>query len=264
MAHVFRTDNTNIGDWYCPPFRYFPFKPSQVFDILDEQQKYLSEDIIILGGGSLGREFFEKYLNNLKTQDRKYTLIAWGVGVDEVIKHKQVLSSKENFELFGTWFDGFDEVGIRCYSEKQKYLWVPCASCMNPLFFKYREKRPKKKLGIYNHKRVPLLNKSIADIPSIDNSGNNLEEKLSFISQHEYILTNTYHGVYWATLMNRKVICIPFKSGLFSFKHPPTYSDGKINEAILEKATSFPNSLEECREKNINFYLHIFEKYGDL
>jgi len=215
-----------------------------------------TEDIVIVGGGGLGTGFFRKHLDSLKRKDRPYKLIAWGVGVDNISDITKILDPQKEYELFGDWFDGFDEVGTRCFSEEQKYRWVPCTSCLHPAFFEYRDKVPSKSTGIYEHKRVPLGG-------TMDNSGDSLEEKLEFLSDHEIIITNTYHGVYWATLLNRKVVCIPFKSGLFSFKHPPVYSDTiEVSDDILHDAKSYPDSLEECCMANVEFYNYLFQNYG--
>jgi len=245
--------------------RYFPFKPGPAFDILDATQNYANEKCVIVGGGGLGTHFFAQHLNRITDKSRKYKLIAWGVGVDNITDMSgNILDPGQEYDLHGQWFDDFDEIGTRVWSEHPRFKWVPCSSCLHPAFFKYREIRPSRLLGIYNHKRVPLVQPGNTEFSVMDNAGDNLIEKLEFISSHEYIVTNTYHGVYWATLLNRKVICVPFKSGLFSFKHKPTYSNGALSDEILQLAQSYPESLEECRSTNIDYYCHLINKYGDI
>ena len=36
--NIFRADDTNVGDWWSPPGRYFPFKPAPIFDILNSEK----------------------------------------------------------------------------------------------------------------------------------------------------------------------------------------------------------------------------------
>ncbi len=261
LKFVFRPDKKNVGDWWSPPFRYFPFKPAQVIDILNPSNIFAQTDTIIMGGGGLGRESFRPYLNKIKKSNVKKTIL-WGAGVDTFMDIKNLLGHKK-VDLYGDYFDFIDDVGIRVYSSLQKYSYVPCVSCMSNLFFKYRAIKPNHLLGYYFHKDVPFektLDKEFA--PTATNYGNNLEEKLKFLSNSEYIATNSYHGVYWATLLERKVICIPFKSGLMSFKHPPAYSlDGLVTRETLNNAVHYPGSLEEARKLNANFYSYIVNKY---
>ena len=259
---MFRRDNTNVGDWWCPPSRYFPFKAAREGDILDPDFDFSGIDTLILGGGGLGAEFFRPHLNRIRDKNIRNTIL-WGVGVDTVKDPGNILPPGD-YDMYGDYFDSFDEVGIRVYSEEQRYRYVPCASCMNNLFFKYRDIKPKKLIGFYNHIRVPLVPQDSNNKLSVDdNSGNNLESKLDFLSSHEYIITNTYHGVYWATLLERKVVVIPFKSGLLYFKHQPAFCwDGKITDDVLHSARTYDGALEESRLLNLDFYKDLTDRYA--
>jgi hypothetical protein len=261
MLNVFRVDKGNAGDWHSPPFKYFDFHSSKYKDIANDFKQ--REGIVVVGGGGLGIKTFKRFLPSLRSSSS--VLIGWGVGVDEFVDKDQIIKD-QGYDLIGGWFDSFDEVGIRVYSKelesKENYRWVPCSSCMSDLFSKYKSRKPESSVGVYSHKRVLLS--GFRDSSRMTNSGDNLEEKLEFLSRHEYIVTNTYHGVYWATLLGRKVVCLPFKSGLFSFKHKPAYSTGAVTDQVLHKATSYPDSLEECRNQNIQFFDYLREKYPQL
>lgn len=261
LKFLFRADNTNVGDWWSPPFKYFAFKPGMIGDVLDVNFQIKEDDILIIGGGGIGRKSFSLSLQRIK-EAKPQASILWGVGADCVIDTENILNNNE-YDLYGNYFDFFDEVGVRIYSVPQKFRYVPCASCMSQLFLDYRERQPKHSIGIYNHKRITIMDKNNKDgFPVMDNHGNDLEEKIKFLSSHEYIVTNTYHGAYWATLLERKVICLPNKSGLFSFKHKPLYSwDGKLNSDIFNLAPSYANVLEECRNLNEEYYLYLINKY---
>ena len=261
LKFIFRADRTNVGDWWCPPWKYFPFKPFVVADILNQEFKISEKDIIVLGGGGLGNEFFRPHLNRIKEANPKVSIL-WGAGVDSKMNKDEVMPSTGH-DLYGDYFDFLDEKGIRVFSNPQKFNYVPCASCMSNLFFKFRDKKPTTKVGVYNHKRVTLLNADNQQrIPVADNSGDNLEEKLEFMSNFEYIVTNTYHGVYWATLLGRKAICTPFKSGLFSFKHAPTYClDGRLEDEHFDRAVAYEGVLEESRKINFDYYCMLANKY---
>ena len=261
LHFLFRADKTNVGDWWCTPIRYFPFKPSYVGDILNKSIPLDKIQTLIIGGGGIGSDFFKPYLQRIKKANIQNTIL-WGAGVDVKVDKTKLLKSDE-FDLYGDYFDFIDEVGIRVYSSPQKFTYVPCVSCMDHLFFKYRDVKPKNLIGVYSHKKVNLFNsENKNNFPIMDNSGLNLEEKLNFISNFEYIITNTYHGVYWATLLERKVIVLPFKSGLYSFKYRPEYCyDGIISDDLMNKAKTYHGTLEEARKLNFDFYKYLADKY---
>ena len=155
LKFIFRADRTNVGDWACPPFKYFPFKPFQIGDILDEKFSIRQDDIVIIGGGGIGTNFFKQYLERIKRFNNQ-NLILWGAGVDVVSDKKSLLLKNEKYEFYGSYFDFIKEIGIRVFTEPQRYNYVPCASCMSNLFFKYRDVKPNNLIGCYSHKRVPL------------------------------------------------------------------------------------------------------------
>ena len=263
LKFIFRADKTNVGDWFCPPFRYFPFKPSKIGDILDEKFTIRQDDIVIIGGGGIGTDFFKQHLDRIKKLNNK-NLILWGAGVDVVSEKRSLLSKNGKYEFYGNYFDFIKEIGIRVFTEPQQYRYVPCASCMSNLFFKYRDVKPNNLIGCYSHKRVPLtLSIDKKTIPSLTNNGDRLEEKLIFLSDFEYIITNTYHGLYWGTLLNRKVIVVPFKSGLLSFKYKPVYCYdlNELNEETLHNAKKYDNALTESRKFNFDYYSYLANKY---
>jgi hypothetical protein len=63
-------------------------------------------------------------------------------------------------------------------------------------------------------------------------------------------------------LLARKVICIPYKSGLFSFKYPPAYClKGGVNGEHFDQAVKYEHALEESRAINLKYYLKLANKY---
>lgn len=264
--NIFRADFTNVGDAFSPPFIYFPFKDKRYVDILnlDHNTKFDNGEAIIIGGGGLGREFFKNKIEILINLKKTFGLkiIGWGLGYDFLDnKSHDLISNKYN--LISEYFDNFNLIGTRVYLEndvyKSNYLYVPCASCMHDAFYSFRKKIKKNQIGVYSHKRV-LLNHLFPNYDHMTNEGMDLPKVLNFLSSYEFILTNSYHGVYWATLLGAKVICFPSKSGLYSFKYKPTYSlNYKINDQILESAFVYKDSLDESRDINFDFYKKIYD-----
>jgi len=270
--NIFRADPTNVGDAFCPPFLYFPFKDKRYVDIvnIDQKTNFQRNEIIIIGGGGLGTDFFRNKIEILLNLRKKFELkiIGWGLGYDVNSNKSHKLISNTN-KLISSIFDDFDIVGTRVDLEnienKSNFFYVPCSSCMHDAFNIFRNQNKKnKKIGVYSHKRV-LLNKFFPDYDHLTNEGMDLSKVLNFISSYEFIVTNSYHGVFWATLLNKRVICAPYKSGLYSFKDKPYYINKYfINDKILQCAKNFPNALEESRDYNLQFYKLISDKYGKI
>ena len=276
---VFRKDPKNVGDWWSRPATYLPLKAQENADLVAEEPIPNEPGIVILGGGGLGREAFEPYLKRLARPDRKYTIIAWGVGADSVTRKKQLMPGPEDMAALTAYFDDMDEIGTRIHSSDNyggdaRYRWVPCASCLSPLFQELRGRPAKRRIGIYEHLREPLTPhigqggrlwaKWFGRYDIASNRGMDLEAKLTFLADSEYVLTNSYHGVFWGTILGRKVICAPFKNGLFSFRHMPTYLGANGLDAALDQARAYPEALEECQAANHAFHDDMRAKYGEL
>jgi len=272
ILNVFRRDPKNAGDWWSPPCKYFNLGKDEE-DLLSIKKINPNVDLIVVGGGGLGRYgVFKESLDHLSAAGRKYKLIAWGVGADTITTKNRLINadkdtSREEINELLSFYKHFDIVGTRIYSDEIKWdsklRWVPCASCMNNLFDDLRKTQPTAKVGVFTHLRVDARKHIYANLwdrlsknyPRISNKNCNLAQKLIFMARFETIITNSYHGAYWATLLNRKVICLPYKNGLFTLKHKPTYYDGKASlDLTIKDARNYPKALEECRDVNIDFF----------
>lgn len=199
---------------------------------------------------------FQKLYESTMKRLQRHTgpKILWGAG-----HNKQGWSRKDTM-LWPEWMKKFTLVGTRDYMVG--YPWVPCASCMHPAF--------DKKYAVTNefvfleHKKQMIKPGDMGDhmnpVPRFVNSGNNFEQTISILGSANTVITNSYHGVYWATLLNKKVICIdPWSSKFYFFKHQPQYCRGREWIQVAPSAKSYPQALNECREANRNFWKKIQE-----
>lgn len=240
MINVHYKETNNIGDIYSAAFLYFDF--GEIFDIKADKQKIIENhsenEIVVFGGGcliSLASKF------NIEAKNK----IIWGAGRSQRNAFRlKKYTSKDNFLLYG----------IRDYNVNLGE-WVPCPSCMSNVFDKVYNTETR--VVVYGHNKVfPLKTK----YPYLDNSCKSLEDVIKFLSYGEIVVTSSFHGAYWATLLNKKVIVIPFGSKFFGLKHYPRYVFSKektINESFIKEYSgsclSYPFALEECRERNIMF-----------
>lgn len=191
-------------------------------------------------------KIFVEAQKNIKTN--KGPKVLWGAG-----HNQRDVSRKDQNLTWPKWMKNFDLIGVRDYM--QGYEWVPCASCMHPAFDK--EYKVTNKIIWFEHKKQLIKGADFGavPIPRVVNTGQNFEQTIALLGSAEVVVTNSYHGVYWATLLGKKVICVdPWTSKFFYFKHMPVLAKSKDWENMLDEAVSYPESLKECREANINFW----------
>jgi len=289
-----RMDQNNPGDWFSNPCRYFfPEKETEKYDV-DNTRKiswHQHDTVIVGGGGLLGNDNFDHLMQRLITHPdaqiledilenklknsspenktelykwkesvQSYTLrilsqldlsigprILWGVGHNSREK-----DSDWHTVEYPEYIRKFHLVGIRDFNSE--YRWVPCASCMHLGFDKTYE--IKNEVVWFEHKKKLIDSKwfDVFPAPRMVNTGQNMDQILEFLGSAETVVTNSYHGVYWATLLNRKVVCIPWGSKFNMFKHPPTMANEKNWSSVIETAVNYPDALEECRNANIEFF----------
>lgn len=288
---VHRLDQNNVGDMASNPLQYF-LEPDQ-YQVIDAANfggvDYpLDVPLILGGGGLLGNEFMGNVAAKvLSTPDRLQidTLFAarWQV-VDERNRdlHKKFKntytdllkeiqadlpvptapryiwgagqnSSAEGFE-YPEAMKQFDRVGIRDFG--QYYEWAPCASCMHPAFKKtHRIRNP---VIWFEHKKQLIKDKVFGNesIPRFVNSGANLEQTIELLGSAEVVLTNSYHGAYWATLLKRKVIVVGAWSSKFKYlKHQPAFVDTVQDwKDAMDNAVIHNDALDECQSATRDFW----------
>lgn len=264
VVNLHRYDPTNIGDFYCGPHHYFePLKNTQL-DIFDYKrddsavrdnwkQQIIQNSLIIGGGGLLNREGFEiqmELFEKLGAKGKK--TILWGVGHNS--KNPRTYG---NINKYSVDTSKFGLVGVRDYSMKEE--WVPCVSCMHPIFDNSFE--VKNEVGVIFHKKT-LKNKSVVDkfssFPSTSNEAV-FEDVVAFIGATDTILTDSYHAMYWSLMLGKKVMVFPNSSKFYDFKYQPVISTFKNFEKDLKKLQSYSGVLDECREINMKFAEKTFD-----
>lgn len=294
---VHRKDTNNVGDMAADPLQYF-LKPDQYtsIDINDWWNLTPPEGskIIVGGGGLLVNENFEAIMEIISSSDRrqlnsmlkkswvlsdnrnsdahkdftnKFTELLrdtikslkdskskkyiWGAG------HNGELKKKSSFLEYPDYLMNFDLVGVRDYG--QRFNWVPCASCMAPAL---QKKYPIKNDVIwFEHKKQLVKDFGDVSAPRFINSGNNLDQTIELLGSANIIVTNSYHGAYWGTLLKKRVIVVePWSSKFMAFKHKPyMLNKGESISDAIEKTKSYDNALEECINATEAFWKRVQE-----
>lgn len=232
IVAVSHRDTTNLGDLVCSPCEYFGYG-AQHYDI---KKPLPVADAYIFGGGAMFRKTVQSDVSGIK--------IAWGLGQSNRYRKTTVGQVPDDFALFGSRDVGQDGAE-----------WVPCASCMSPLFDD--EYEITKGAVAYLNFRPPSDAKSpdVSGLPTRRNI-ESFENAIRFIGSASVCVTNSYHGAYWATLLGRAAIIVsPHSSKFYGFKHQPAVVEsGSWRDASPEV---FHDALEECRDANIAFDMKV-------
>lgn len=240
----------NVGDLASAPSLYFSF-PGHDVELADvhDQVDLLQESAVIYGGGSLGKRLLRQ-----RARNRPKYGIAWGVG---------------------TSWHGRGEPGPRApwlglYGSREfgqpGAEWVPCASCMSPLFDERYD--TVRHVGFYYNAdpRVGRDRAHAPDLGEVESSSNEVSFRaaVEFLGGCEVVVTNSYHGVYWAQLLGRAVVVAgPYSSKFFGFRHPPLYSGvSDWRAAVWYARPCVGDLLGEAREASVNFHARVLELLG--
>lgn len=238
---VHMSNTKNVGDLQSSPYRHFAFGD----DIAVHDVRALPRepgDAVVYGGGAIGAMLTKAPVRAYLSRAKR--AVAWGVGRSVRGATGPQSVPVNQFNLYGTreWpaFDG------QCT--------VPCVSCMSPLLDQQAEPSHEAVLFYNKRKRKPGV-----DMPSLSN-----EEPLHRVVDHllsgRTVVTNSYHGAYWAVLLGRPVIIVGAYSSKFScYPWPvPMRADTHWRAALPQTAT-FPRALATARHINIQFYKRVLE-----
>lgn len=247
-------DPNNLGDKVCNPCDYFDsLRVLPRLDAWGINWIYQPENMIF-GGGGMVHGLLEYLLRNVKrTPERK--LIAWGLG-----------HNRDGGKVvdYGNVLDGFDLVGVRDFKASLERGWdyVPCASCLNAAF-ESKLPNPFGKFVVYQHFGNPIKLRG-ADFPTstFSNDATRIDIVLGFLSAAETVITNSYHGAYWAMLLGRKVLLYkPFSSRFCDLKYQPPSVD-EFSWKTTEGLAAPEGYLDECRTLNRAFFEKVKTTLG--
>ena len=298
VAH--RADPNNIGDMASNPLQYFLKEDEyRVVDVasINNSAFDTSVPMIVGGGGLIDNSFMgDFWYQTLESSDQiqlarmyndawtltnqrysqlhqdfhiKYQLlINETIGqLEPVVAPRFVWGAGHNGEDPGIefakirWpraFSKFKLVGIRDFDPASRYRWTPCASCMHPAFDKKYE--IKNDVIWFEHKKQMIKDFGTDPIPRFVNTGNNMDQTIELLGSANTILTNSYHGAYWGTLLKKKVILVGgMWSSKFKFmKYPPiTISKKESWKDVVDKATIYDQALEDCRSATRAYWQEI-------
>lgn len=252
IFNIHRTDKTNVGDLASSPAKYFEFlEDAEVKDIGYCKNVGLLENksLVIGGGGLLGTDFFDKRIEIIRQAKAKHKIL-WGAG-------HNAHDSKEI--IMPDFLKSFDLVGVRDYGTE--YEWVPCVSCLSPLFDLAYE--VKYDVVVYDQVKHAQIN--LPGITKMSNDVNDFAKVVEFLGSAELVITSSYHGAYWATLLGKKVLLMNvFSSKFYGYKHPIQVVSEEDWQEKAKEAKVYPEALQECRKANYAFAEKVEKLIGGV
>lgn len=252
FAHYCETQN--VGDLASGPYYYFKFPGARVVSA----RKPIPTDarVVIFGGGTVAAhaERFNKERPNVLT-------IAWGVGRT---RHGE---TKPGPAPGGFLF------GSRDWGQPGA-VYAPCASCMlesldSPVPIT-------NEFGLFLNadpsiaRRYPV---EISGLPTLYNRAG-LMETIHFLGSAQTIVTNSYHGAYWATLLGRRVVVVgAYSSKFHNFKFKPVILESVNRQSsragfdwhsAAKWARPYPQALADARAATIAFHSRVVERIALL
>ena len=259
---VHRVNGLNVGDLASTPALYLrALRDATVIDALSLEHRIdeLTDNTVIVGGGGLfGHPAFAAMWRALQSAHPRH-LIVWGVGVNDYDSPDRL---EDRFALSHRELATFDLVGVRDGDTSAR--WVPCISCLHPAFDALPQ--PTAPVVVFSHAQASL-DHIAPDAPHLTNFGSDIARAIEFIANGETVLTNSYHGAYWALLAGRRVSLIsPFSTkfeGLRRVWPIPQFGEHpfEVTEAA-RRGRSHPDALTQARAANAAFAADVARRTG--
>lgn len=246
------SNSPNIGDQVASPVRYLDF--GRVPRIVDYRDLGFVPDLdkadVIFGGGGMLHPGVDAVLQANANGEGKR--IIWGIGINY---HDQRECN------YPAWLNAFDLVGMRDVSSG---VWVPCPSCLHPEFRCPRHNLfPKHPFVIYEHYETPVVLEGCDPAPpSMNNKkpARDFWRVLDFLASGDTVISNSYHGLYWATLLGRKTLCYEPFSNRFSFTPwQQVFCDRRNWKDRLPEVKPSAFTLEQAITANLMFRNRVEE-----
>ena len=277
VVFLSRMGTKNVGDNLCSPYLYFKHrfpKARQVeFHLGEWKRRRLflkvilspilvqSRMLVIGGGGLLGLELFADDLRFWSSAPF-CPKVLWGPGHNS---HNVLAIDTADLSAHDyVRMKRFDKIGIRDWVGG--YDWVPCASCMNPGFSYSTSEDAGIVAALHYETRfsetfIRELIRTTQEPVDVVFNDDSPERVIGKLRSAKAVVTNSYHGAYWATLLGKRVAVVGGGSKVRMLKHRPIFATTDSWIQKLEEAERYPHALEECRDRNVEFCEEIVRSY---
>jgi len=197
IINTYYKNTNNLGDCMSAPHHYIKELGDYMCDVryLDRYVEFIETgggkiDAIVFGGGGIIHHDSYIYFTNPRIENYKKLII--GIGNN--------MRTGRPWE-YPEWLDGFDYVGLR--DPDNPYTWLPCASCLSEEFGDIMFKGH----GWVCYSHYDHLIPNTDNLPMLTNkkTPHEFSGVIEFFRKAEFVISNSWHGVYWAKLLGKQV-----------------------------------------------------------
>jgi len=239
--------NENLGDASCCPKRHF-----KEFDRCPEIDfRLLAVGMasppwtLIVGGGGLLHPYIDTWIYERAKAQR---VILWGVGLNYHDGHP--------VPPWRAMVKPCALVALRDAEEAPaggNVSFCPCPSCLAPEFDAARDITPTRDVVCFEHYQNRLVF-PYSTRSNFRDKGWQFKDAINFLASGRRVITNSFHGAYWAALLGRPVLVYKpfstrFRSGLLFRDFANTKEEAR--DWLTRDVVAPPwNYLPECRAVN--------------
>ena len=189
--------------------------------------------------------------------ERSRHFIGWGIGLDARLNNDEFINK---YTLLGTRERNSN------FIDDKRVFYVPCASCMNEVFVRPAASSDIGKKGDrialhtnggFNQKLILKRFGHMEKTTTVDT----FADIIANLESADCVLTNSYHGAYWGSLLGKKVVCFKTEVPKWDGLHKNiVFSELDDVEDAIKAAVPIPaDYLQECRDLNSSFFVKVAE-----
>ena len=230
------SNTKNVGDLACSPCDYFEIGPySRLAFGTNLGQRHTA----IFGGGQGFGQAVDALIYDSTNVKHK---VFWALGISE--KN----ASSVMFDIVAAQ--------TNLISSRRRDIagcdWVPCVTAMSDMFD--REWTIKHDVVQFLHHAKSSDVPKMAGCPTLTNWDCSFEQAIEFIASGRTVVTNSYHGTYWAMCLGRQVLCLPFSDKFSGFLQAPKIADPTDWFDDIKSAYACSEVLDHARLQNRAFF----------
>lgn len=246
FAH--RLDIHNPGDYWSSPGRWLGDRlPGDIFDykqLADLRDHHA--DRLIIGGGGFGAKFIA-CIDRFLSQNRVQEIVIWGTAWESGRADLQEFLAKCSLAGVREWRD----------YRSDSVTWVPCASVLHSRLPRMAKHQPQADWLVVDHWKRKAIQFGLQHT-RMTNYNNSMDQILEAIAGHRFVLTSSYHVVYWSLLLKRRVAFVsnPWLPKIDHMRWPVPAAE-TFAWRLIDETQIYPDAYDQALQANLDFLAKV-------